>query len=55
MRRTRKDGRKEKRKEKKRKNREGFEEDKERWVKGRKEGKRYVSIRNDLRKTWKDG
>ena len=48
-------GRKKKGRIKKRKNREGFEEVKEGWVKRRKEGKRNVSIGKDLRRIREDG
>ena len=46
---------KKKGRERKRKNREGFEEDEEGWMKRRNEEKRNVRIGKDLRRTRKDG
>ena len=40
---------------KKRNNQEGFDDDKEGWVKRTKEGKRIVKIGKDLIRTKKDG
>ena len=55
LRRTKKDGCKEERKEKGISEREGFEENKERRVKRKKEVKRNVGIGKDFRRTRKDG